>query len=208
MLPDRPGHVAGVLPAALLQGKEADRVERHSYTSSRKKLPIGSRQTHPNIHPLWTSFSKQQVWLRGLKSSFHSCRRKSTEVFLRKKNKTTKRSTFLFLGLEHEKRCREEGTVRHGGQRWNAAVLIVFDLSLCAVWNVASHWIRPVPPTISWIMFDFWTQLNGCAMSECSSSLLLMSLFCHAKQTRSLVPFYQVKAKLFLFCFFSGLLFC
>lgn len=78
------GYVAGVLLAALLQGKEADRVERPVAPFPCRKLS-GSQQTHPNIHPLWTSFStQQQVWSRGSNSSFHSCQRKSTKVVLRK----------------------------------------------------------------------------------------------------------------------------
>lgn len=67
--------MAGLLLAALLQGKEADRVEQPPSSLPRGKLSA-SQPTHPNIHPPWTSFSKQQqVGLRGSNSSFHSCKR-------------------------------------------------------------------------------------------------------------------------------------
>lgn len=133
VLPDRAGHVAGVLPAALLQGKEADRVERRPCASSRKKLPAGSRQTHPNIHPLWTSFSKTASVVEGLKILVFTAATERVPRLSSEKKTKEKRSTFLFRVWNVKSAVGKKCTVRHGRHRWNAAVLIVIYLSLCTV---------------------------------------------------------------------------
>lgn len=144
VLSHRAGHMAGVLPAALLQGEEADRVERAPWllTPGGRKLPASQPTTHPNIHPLWTSFSKTTasgVWGAQI-LVFTAVKRKSTKVVLwKKKKKKEKRFTCLFSGLKHEKRCREKCTVRPGRLK---SVSTAPHVSVCTVSSVAASWIR------------------------------------------------------------------
>lgn len=69
------GHMAGLLLAALLQGKEADRVKRPEapYLGG-SCLPVSQHIPTSTLLGL-ASAKQQQVGLRGSNSSFHSCKR-------------------------------------------------------------------------------------------------------------------------------------
>lgn len=83
------GYVAVVLLAALFQSKEADRVER-------PRAPyLAVSKHHPNILPLWTSFSKTTAsGTAGAQILVFTAVRESTKVVKKK----TQLFTCLFSG--------------------------------------------------------------------------------------------------------------
>lgn len=130
------GYMAGVLLAALLQGKEADWVEQPLAPFLTGSCLAVFKHTSTSTLFGLASANNSKFGQGGSNCSFHSCQRKSTKIALRKK-----RSTCLFRGWNMKSTVGRntlrdmEILVRYGHP-------YTLQVSLCSVLNVASYWIR------------------------------------------------------------------
>lgn len=181
------GHMAGLLLAALFQGKEADWVKQPQAPCIWGKL-LSGQPTHPSIHPPWTSFSKQQqVGLRGSNSSLDDCESEFQDPPLEKKKK--KKDSPAYLVVWNMKSAVGRNLLC---EVCVCSISTVLDVSVCTVFNVAAYWIRTCSLNQ---LNDVWAQFEWMCHERMSFCPFVdVHILCHAKQSRSLVPFYQVKA--------------
>ncbi|KAM3602520.1 uncharacterized protein V6R79_005641 [Siganus canaliculatus] len=131
VLSHRAGYMAGLLPAALLQGKEADRVEQPlaPYLGG-KKLPASQRKHIPTSTLFGLASANNSKWGRGAQILVFTAERESIPRL-----SSENRFTCLFSGREHEKRCREKCTVGHGrrvSSPWHFTFLSALFLNVAA----------------------------------------------------------------------------